>query len=161
MLLFFQVPSRNINSSLNIKKACKKLKSVKEKRKRKEKDKRVKWSDNSATCKYHTWCGRGCNDGSRGRCWCISWIWKYECNSMLLSVDFAHFCLKIKCYLPKMSEIASKIPAWPATPPKATTLTANAKRTGRGIPKSCRSISFARGCPLNRFNSIIKRKSWK
>ena len=54
------------------------------------------------------------------------------------------------------SEIASKRPACPATPPNATTLRASANRTGIGIPKSCLSMSFDNGCPLKRFNSVIE-----
>ena len=53
--------------------------------------------------------------------------------------------------------MASKNPACPATPPNATTLKANAKSTGMGIPKTCLSISFAKGFPLNRFSSKMKR----
>ena len=53
------------------------------------------------------------------------------------------------------SEIASKTPIWPATPPKATALTANAKITTVGTPNSCLSISFVSGFDVNRFTSEI------
>ena len=51
----------------------------------------------------------------------------------------------IQINLLKISDIASNNPACPATPPNATTLKANAKITGIGTPKICRSISLARG----------------
>ena len=52
---------------------------------------------------------------------------------------------RIHINLLKISDIASNNPACPATPPNATTLKANAKITGIGTPKICRSISLARG----------------